>query len=698
MSITVYQDKFFILNTEKTSYVICIDHHHLVSNVYWGKRIDRMEDFDGADILQTLKANNVQTSIEECSSFGGMRFKETSMKVTFTDGVRDFRYKVKEHNVSDNKLIIVLEDIYYSLRVTLHYCVYEKENIIEKWREVENFGNENIILERFYSAEYGIEGTGFETMNYSGHWGKEFQQSSEPIHSGKKVYESLFGLTAHNANPFFVVHKNADEDTGEVYYGVLQYSGNFKTVVEAVPNGYVSILIGISDTDFEWILKPGEIFKAPSVFSGYSNHGFTDMSNTLALFARKHIMPKNWAEKPLPVLYNSWYSTFFDVQCSDQIKLAEKAAKLGVELFVIDDGWFEGRNNDKAGLGDWYVDREKFPDGLAPLIKRVNELGMEFGVWIEPEMVNANSNLYKKHPDWIYRYHSREVLMGRNQYMLDLTNPEVVEYLIGCFDTLLSENNIAYIKWDMNRYASEIASSVQKPEDYKTIWYKNTQGVYKVIETLRKRHPKVEFEACASGGGRVDYGSMTYFDEFWPSDNTDPLDRLFLQENYSFIYPIKYMRAWLTDDFGMNNRSIPLKFSMHSAMCGSLGIGTNLNETEEEKLLQIKKYIDEYKNVREIVQLGYLYRLKSLKKDEIQAIQYVKEDNSALFIFLDHERYGKKFHRLKLKGLNSSSLYRYELNGTEWTKSGAFLMNMGIEIKLLGDYDSLLVRLEKIEI
>ncbi|MBS4219086.1 alpha-galactosidase [Bacillus sp. FJAT-49711] len=695
MSISVYKEKFFLLSTEKTSYALYINNKQLLCNLYWGERIDRIEDFDDTFLEEFADSANPQKIMEECSSFGGMRFKETSMKVTFSDEVRDFRYEVKDYSIENDTLTIVLEDVHYSLRIYMKYRVFEEENIIEKWREAENFGEEKIALERFYSAEYGIEGTGFETLNFNGHWGSEFQQYSEPIESGKKVYESLYGLTAHNASPFFAIHKNANESQGEVYYGVLQYSGNFKTVIEPVSYGYVNILSGISDSDFEWILRPGEVFKAPSVFSGYSNNGFTDMTHTLSIFSRKHVMPSHWANKPLPVLYNSWYSTFFDVHCDDQIKLAEKASEIGVELFVIDDGWFEGRINDKAGLGDWYVDKNKFPDGLTPLIKRVNELGMDFGIWIEPEMVNANSNLYKSHPDWIYRYNSREVLMGRNQYMLDLTNPEVIEYLIKSFDELLSENKIAYIKWDMNRYASEIGSNFQDPKEFKSIWYKNTQGFYEVIKALRELHPTVEFEACASGGGRVDFGSMAYFDEYWPSDNTDPLDRLYMQEAYSLVYPIKYMRAWYTHDFGMNNRSIPLQFSMYSAMCGSLGIGTNLYNTDAEELQLIKRYIEEYKYIRNIVQFGDLYRLKSFRHDEVHVVQYATENSSALFIFLDHARNGKKYYRIKLKGLDSLSNYHFEINGTKYIKSGSFLMNKGINIHLKGDYDSKLIHLNK---
>jgi alpha-galactosidase len=619
------------------------------------------------------------------------------MKLAYVDGVRDFRYRMQSYSIEDNVLTIALIDIHYDLQVLLHYRVHEDENMIEKWREVKNGGAAPVKLERMYSGEFGIAGTGYKSINFNGHWGQEFQYCSEPVDCGKKVYESLCGITGHNVSPFFVIHKDANEDAGDVYYGVLQYSGNFKSVVEAVSAGYVNVLMGISDTDFEWKLHPGETFTTPSVFSGHAE-GFTQMSNTLSSFARKHVMPKQLAGHALPVLYNSWYATFFDVRCDEQIKLAEQAASLGVELFVIDDGWFTGRVNDRAGLGDWVVDPEKFPDGLAPLIDRVHELGMKFGIWIEPEMVNAQSKLFQEHPDWIYSYHTRETHTGRNQYMLDLTNPAVIQYLIHCLDALLSNYQISFIKWDMNRYISEVASSVLSPDEYKLIWYKSTQGFYRIVQRIRELHPDVEMEACASGGGRVDYGSMAYFDEFWPSDNTDPLDRLFMQENYSLMYPIKYMRAWLTDDTRMNNRSIPLQFSMHAAMCGSLGIGTNLNDTSEDKLQQIRTYIDEYKKVRDIVQLGQLYRLKSFKQDPIHAVQYVLDDVSVLFVFLDHQRYGQEHYRIQLKGLDSSSIYRFEVNGKVGSKSGAFLTNMGLDVPLAGDYDSVLIRFEKVMI
>lgn len=711
MAVEIRNDRLFGLHTKNTSYIMAVSPEGILENLYWGKRLEDLRDFDDVTSSnRTINMKGPQLYREECSSFGGMRFKETSFKAAFDDGVRDFRYSVKEYRVEEcgpeadalqaagggtSRLEIVLADDFYPLTIHLYYEVYEEDDIIRKWRTVENSGSAPITLERIYSGEYGLAGTDYETINYNGRWGAEFLSYSEPVKAGKKVYESLYGLTAHTVGPFFLVHKNATETEGDVYYGVLEYSGNFKTVVEAVNSGYVNILIGMSDTDFSWTLHPGESFETPAVYSGYAGNGFGEMSHTLHRFSKNHIMPEYLSEKPLPVLYNSWYSTTFRVECSEQIELAKKAAAMGIELFVIDDGWFEGRVDDTAGLGDWYVDRNKFPGGMNELIDAVHDLGMKFGVWIEPEMVNPNSRLYEEHPEWIYRYPNREVLMGRNQYELDMSNPEVVDYLIQIFDELLSEHQIEYIKWDMNRYAAEMGSPTREAGQWKELWFRNTMGVYRLIDELRKRHPHVEFEACSSGGGRVDYGAMRYFDEYWPSDNTDPLDRLFMQEWYSYLYPIKYMRAWLTDDFGMDGRKIPLSFSMHVAMCGALGIGIDLNKAPKEKMAEIGGYISKYKEIRDIVQFGELYRLCTLRESEIQVVQYNKDSASVVFAFLDHERYGNSLYTVKLRGLKADSRYSCEINGRSCVKTGAYLMQAGLEMVLKGDYDSMMVVLKE---
>lgn len=698
MGITVKDGKLFALHTKNTSYVFFLDDDGILVHLYWGKRIDRLEDFD----VSTMEGEqgyhpNTDKKMEECSSYGMMRYKETSMKVEFSDGVRDFRYKVKEWKEEGNHLKIVLEDIFYPLRITLHYVVYEEENIIEKWRQAENLGDESIRLERFYSAEYTLPGKGYKSVNYNGTWADEMKPFEDTLCAGKKVYESLRGATAHVANPVFIIHKNAKEQQGEVWFGALAYSGNFKVVAEQTPYDYLNVQIGMSDTDFLWTLHKGDKFTAPSVYAGYSNKGFARMSHQMHRFAHAHIMPESTAKNPLRVLYNSWEATTFDVTCEGQMALAKKAAEAGAELFVVDDGWFGQRSSDHLGLGDWYVNEEKFPEGLEPLITCVKNLGMDFGIWIEPEMVNADSDLYRAHPDWIYRYKTRPVLEGRYQYMLDLTNPEVLEYLVSFIHRLLTENDISYIKWDMNRAMGECASAGLPKEEFKSIWYRHVQGFYYIIEELRKRHPDVEFEACASGGGRVDYGCMSRFDEFWTSDNTDPYDRLSIQEAYSLLYPAKYMRAWITDAADNEDRKIPLSFKAHCAMCGALGIGMNLNKISDEKLAELAGYVKEYKEIRSVIQFGTQTRLQSGSREGLYAVQYQNQKEAVLFTFLTLRPRGKYDYLIKLQNLEESSVYRFSADGCQMEKSGAYLMYHGLNLTFGGDFSSRCIRIKKIE-
>lgn len=694
MSISVYRERIFMLNTERMSYVIYVDKSGLLGNAYWGSRLERVEDFE--DAAAKPGYHNCSEShhvMEECSSYGSFHFKEPSVKLQYKDGTGDFRYRVDGYEIDGNVLSIRLRDVGYPFEVVLHYRVYEKENIVEKWREARNLGEEPVMLRSFYSGEFGVPGTGYQSINFTGFWGGEFQYAQDSLTAGKKVYESRFGLTAHEANPCFIVHRDADEEHGDVYYGALAYSGNFKISLEAVSCDYVNILAGIQDMDFEWELGKGERFVTPSVYAGYSSHGFGEMSRTMSGFAKRYLMPEERAGKVLPVLYNSWCVTEFDVSMEEQLKLAEKAAALGVELFVMDDGWFQGRTCDKYGLGDWYPDTEKFPRGLGELIGHVNDMGMKFGIWVEPEMVSPHSQLYRNHPDWALHYENREILMWRNQYVLDMTNPEVVAYLVEQLDGLLTENHIEYIKWDMNRYLAETGNWKNKETPKRDFWYQYAQGFYSLAGELRQRHPDVEFEACASGGGRVDYGVMRYFDEYWTSDNTDALDRLYIQESYSLMYPVRYMRAWVTDDLGMNHRTkVPLKFNCYAAMCGVLGIGMNINAMPQEQLEEVKFYVEEYKKVRGIIQNGELYRIASMREGQLQAVQYVTsgesrdELQSVVFVFSDRGHYGRRFFQIKLQGLNPDVIYRIESEGICLERSGAYCMKVGLETELIGDY------------
>lgn len=697
MGITVINDKLFVLQTKNTTYAFFEDEEGVLVHLYWGGKIARAEDFDTITMEGEQGYHpNIDKKWEECSSYGSMRYKEASFKVTFADGVRDFRYVIKSYRVDGSHLSIVLEDAVYPLRLTIHYIVHEEWDMIEKWREAENLGEEIIAVERFYSGEFVLPGEGYRSINGNGTWNDDFKSCEDSLCAGKKIYESLRGVTAHVAVPAFLIHKNADEQTGEVYCGVLAYSGNFKVVAEQTPYAYLNVQIGMSDTDFCWRLKKGEPLQTPRVYAGYSDSGFSGMSDRLHQFAHDCIMPKETADKPLRILYNSWEATAFDVTCKGQMELAKKAAALGTELFVVDDGWFGMRSSDHLGLGDWYVNQEKFPDGLALLIACVKDLGMDFGIWIEPEMVNENSDLYRAHPDWIYRYGTRPVLEGRYQYMLDLTNPEVIQFIIGFIDRLLSENEISYIKWDMNRALGECGSPFLPKEEFQSIWYRHVQGFYSIIEALRKKHPHVEFEACASGGGRVDYGCMSRFDEFWTSDNTDPVDRLTIQEMYSMFYPPKYMRAWITDAADNEYRRVPLRFKAHCAMCGSLGIGMNLNRLHEEEEKELAGYVEQYKEMRDIIQFGRLTRLASCTKDDFHALSYDRGGDAVLFAFLLLRPRGKYEYRIRMTNLEADAVYCVTLDGEQIRKSGAYLMNHGLVLSMRADFSSKCIPVRKL--
>lgn len=694
MGVTVWKDRIFVLQTRNTMYVMERDQRGFLRHLYWGKAAGCAADFE--ELAEEEWENSYHTfadkTMEEYAPFGGMRYKETAMKLEYSDGTKDFRYQVAGYEAEENRLSIRLQDLFYPCTVTLIYEVFKEEDIIRRRAKIRNGGGEAVVLERLHSAQFGLPGTGYQSINFNGSWAAEFQRREETIAAGKTVYESLRGSTAHVANPCFILHRDADEEKGEVYFGLLAYSGNFKVVVEATPYDYTNVVIGMSDTDFAWQLKPGEALETPSVYCGYSAKGLGRMSRQLHRLEKEHLMPEAFAKKELPVLYNSWYATYFDVRCEEQKRLAKKAADMGVELFVVDDGWFCGRSDDTRGLGDWITDPEKFPNGLTELIDYVKGLGMKFGIWIEPEMVNEDSGLFRAHPDWVYRFENREILKGRNQYVLDLSRKEVADFMIGTLDRLLSEHDISYIKWDMNRPVSETGVCGQNSLERKQVWLLHMQNFYRVVETVRKRHPEVEFEACASGGGRVDLGAMRYFDEYWPSDNTDPLDRLSIQESYSLLYPAKYMRAWVTDiPQGETARKASLTFALHAAMCGSLGIGNNLNNLKESDCELIAEQIAFYKRIRHTVQFGELYRLKNYEKDGFQAVQYTEGQKSVIFAFLVHARYGKNSWRIQAKDLREERVYQVQIREKTVRKSGAFLMRYGMDVTLEGDYDSCVI-------
>ena len=396
------------------------------------------------------------------------------------------------------------------------------------------------------------------------------------------------------------------------------------------------------------------------------------------------------------MLYNSWEATEFNVNVADQTRLAEIAAKIGVELFVMDDGWFGARNNDRAGLGDWFVNPEKFPGGLDELIGNVNALGMDFGLWVEPEMVNPDSDLYRAHPDWTYHFPHRHADELRHQLVLNMTRSDVQAYILDCLDRLLTNHNIRYIKWDMNRPFSQVgAENLADPKMYS---YLHTMAVYRIVDELKRRHPGVQFESCASGGGRCDLGAISHFDQVWTSDNTDGIDRMTIQKGYSMLHPIKTMRAWVTDIAGIN-KPCSLDFRFHVAMQGALGLGGNLEKYSPEELEICRRNVALYKEIRPLVQFGDLYRILDADRDEVLCNQYVSRDKMQAVLFLSARgtRFFKKKMNLRFAGLAPDRAYAFTLDGVAYKKGGAFLMEVGLPVYVRGaDYNQI-VRLTAVE-
>ena len=688
MAIIINKAKsIFNLKTKNNSYAFGIDNNGLVRHLYWGSKIEEVEEFEMPELIEVSTNDPVfEITKEEFPVYGSLRYKEHCLKANFYDNTRELVYKYVGYEINDNELIIKLKDSYYELYINLHYIIHEEYDLIERYVTLKNESKGIIEFEKIHSGQFHIP---YENLNFSnvhGHWGAEQQKFKQKMNYGKIVIENRRGISTHNHNPYFILDKDATETRGEVFFGALRLSGNFSGVIEQTQYGETLVQLGINSHDFLLKLKSGEEFVTPAIISGYSNSGFETMSHNLHNFAKDNILRNGLR----PVLYNSWEATEFKVSCEEQIKLAKKAKEIGAELFVVDDGWFGERHGIDNGLGDWYVNKEKFPEGLDPLIKEVKNMGMMFGIWVEPEMVNPKSKLYKDHPDWIYHFDTRISDTSRGQYVLDLSKKEVKDFIYNMLDELLGTQDIDYIKWDANRPISQTSLD-------KDIWYKHIEVVYDIVKKLKIKYPNVLFEACASGGGRIDYGILGIFDDFWTSDNTDAYDRLEIQDSYSYIYPIKAMRAWVTDcpNF-LSRRIIPMKFRYHSAMMGSLGIGCNILKFTDEDIKISKELISEYKDIRHIVQEGDFYRLENTSKNDYNLYQYNNGEEALLFVFLPQSKIGHRGVNIKLRDLEKNSKYRFKIEEQEIIKSGNYLMNNGIDMKLFGDYASCIIKFNKV--
>jgi alpha-galactosidase len=699
--------KIWLITTHDSSYAMGVDPNGTLQHLYWGAPLWRADDVPAAAVRRELSSFDPPAMLqrEEFPAWGGTRYYEPALKVTRADGNRDVVLRYESQQIHDNSLDITLKDIRDDIQVVLHYRVYPDHGILERSATVQNKTAKPLMVESAQSATWNLPaGEGYQLTYLTGRWAAETQVNHEAIHQGMKVLESRKGHTSHNINPWFAIDAgDAGEEHGSVWFGALAWSGNWRITVEQTPYQQVRVTGGLNTFDFAYPLKPGETLDTPAFYAGYSAKGFGAASRLLHRFEREQIAPGGLSSRTRPVLYNSWEATNFNVNEAGQKLLATTAAKLGVELFVVDDGWFGKRNNDRAGLGDWTVNPQKFPEGLKGLIDHVNGLGMDFGLWVEPEMVNADSDLYRKHPDWVIHFPDRPRSELRNQMVLNLARNDVKDYVFGFLDKLASENNIKYFKWDMNRPLSEPGWEDEPVADQRKLWVEYVRNLYDILDRLRAKHPKLEIESCSGGGGRVDLGILRRVDEVWASDNTEAFDRLGIQEGFTQAYAPKFMSAWVTDVPNMNRRTTPLQYRFLVAMQGALGIGANLNKFSTDDVAMATKMVALYKRIRPTVQLGDLYRLYSPRAGDITANQYVAADGKQLvvFAFRHSQEYSTAPPAIRLQGLDERALYRLEsvdgkLVERQPQLSGAYLMQAGLNVNLRGDFDSTAVILEKV--
>jgi len=615
----------FRLDGGNATYAFAVNERGELQTLYWGGRIGERDSLPAAHSNPEAASfdSPYTTTPQEYAGWGAGLFTEPALKVSFADGNRDLvLHFVRASPNGPQSLDVPLKDISREIYVTLRYSIDPESGILARSASIENKEKQPITIEQAAAAQWTLPPARYTLSYLTGRWAGEWTLNQEPIIGGARVIESRRGSTGHQANPWFAISRDASpssagpiaagEEHGEVWFGALAWSGSWRISVERDQLDSVRVTGGFNPFDFGYQLKPGEKLETAIFYGGYSDHGLGGASRLLHHFEIARILPQAPDPKLRPVIYNSWEATEFNVDEPSQVALAEKAASIGVDRFVMDDGWFGQRKNDHAGLGDWYVNAEKFPHGLKPLIDKVHALGMDFGLWVEPEMVNPDSDLYRKHPDWVLNFPGRPRSESRNQLVLNLARSDVRDYVEGFLDKLLTENNIAFLKWDYNRNWAEPGWDQVPRDEQKRVYVEFIRNLYSILENLRRKHPKVEIESCSGGGGRVDLGILRYTDEVWPSDNTDPFDRLAMQDGFSYAYTPQIMMAWVTDSphWG-NGRATSLTYRMLSSMQGSLGIGANLNRWSAEDFSTAKRLIAAYHSAQRTIVRGDLFRLIS---------------------------------------------------------------------------------------
>ncbi|MCX4966387.1 alpha-galactosidase [Streptomyces sp. NBC_00654] len=686
-----------VLHTRNSVYAVRIGADGSPRHLHWGAKTD-------ADSLAELlaAASPAASSFEsdpapdELAPQTGARFGPAGLQVRFADGTRGAQWTFTGHTVRDGELRLHLADRSYPLAAVLCYRVRPGSDVIERWAELTHTGADDsgpIAVERLDSASWTLPALpDYRLSHLVGGWNSEFQLNRDRLPVAETVLTSRRGVTSHHASPWLALDDGtADEEHGEVWSTALAWSGSWRITVHRDPVGRTTWTGGFGHEGLSWTLRPGQSLHTP-VFAGlYVRDGFGAASRAWHTHIRTTVLPD--PDRDRPVVYNSWEATGFDVGQPGQLRLARLAARLGAELFVLDDGWFGGRTSDRAGLGDWTPRPEAFPDGLRPLADEVHRLGMAFGLWVEPEMVNRDSDLYRAHPDWVVHAVTREATEQRNQLMLNFARPEVEAWAHRTLDRLVRDHDIDWLKWDANRVVTEAGWAGCPDPD--RLWIDHTRAVYRIMDRLRADHPGLRIEACAGGGGRADLGILARTDQAWTSDNTDPVDRIGIQHGFSQLFPAQAMAAWVTDNPNVaTGRTTPLRFRFHVAMAGALGLGGDLTAWSEEELDEATALVDSYKRIRPLVQHGRQHRLHG--PGGVAAVHYSSQDDTehAILAWRPATRFGHPAPRLALPALDPAADY-LDID-EDIVHSGTVLTGRGIDLRLpAGDYASRLIRLRR---
>lgn len=721
------QDNTFILSNDEITYSFSIEKERYLRHRYFGKRINASTNINQPYFFDRGFCSNpfpnerdfsLDTLFQEYPDMNQGDFRSPAYVIQTEDGKRVTRFFYKGYEIIKGKpplkglpaiytendeeaatLCITLEDEYLKAKINLYYTIFENFAAICRHVEIVNSGKQNLYLERLMAMSMDFAGTDYDVLTLSGSHINEKNINRRHISADTIVIDSNRGASSPQETPaIFLMEREATENFGQVWGFNFVYSGDFQAVVQTGQYNSVRVQMGMNPLTFGWSLKENESFVSPETVMVYSDEGMNKMSQTFHNMYRKRLCRGVYREKIRPILINSWEAFCFDVDEEKCLSLAKKAADLGIELFVLDDGWFKNRVCDKNALGDWVEDENKFPNGIEHLVKEINKMGMQVGIWFEPEMVSPNSDLYRKHSDWIIRSQNYEPILSRCQCVLDLSNPEVCDYVIESLSKVLGKTNVTYVKWDMNRHITDLGSYYLGKDRQRELSHRYMLGLYHILDELNKRFPNVLFEGCSSGGGRFDAGMLYYMPQTWTSDNTDAVCRMKIQYGTSLLFPPITMGAHVS---AVPNHQVgritPLQTRFIVAMSGNLGYEMDLAQISDEEKKAIKEQIAFYKSIREVIQKGSFYRLKNPQNGNEAAWNFVSEDKKTVIycyfkILAEPLRVNTP---IRLKGLDENGIYKSKTSGICY--GGDELMYAGIVSKpILEDFASYVYVLEKV--